>query len=96
MKYFHRCHLPPETVIAQANGFFGPRLAPTEEAPRRRRFSGTLGQVAVSAQAEGGHYTLVTVETNQPGESEADKLAKRFLTTLHTLSDPSHQVRGAY
>ena len=30
-------------------------------------------------QAEGGHYTLVTVETNQVGESEADKLAKRFL-----------------
>ncbi len=42
--------------------FFGPRLAPTEEAPRRRRFSGTLGQIAVNVQAEGGHYTLVTVE----------------------------------
>lgn len=96
MKYFHRCHLPPEAVIAQANAFFGPRLAPTEEAPRRRRFSGTLGQIALNVQAEGGHYTLVTVETNQPGESEADKLAKRFLTMVHTLSDPSHPVRGAY
>lgn len=96
MKYFHRCHLPPETVIQQANAFFGPRLAPTEEAPRRRRYSGTLGQVGVTVQAEGGHYTLVTVETNQPGESEADKLAKRFLTMVHTLADPAHPVRGAY
>lgn len=96
MKYFHRCHLPPETVLQQANAFFGPRLAPTEEAPRRRRYSGTLGQVGVTVQAEGGHYTLVTVETNQPGESEADKLAKRFLTMVHTLADPAHPVRGAY
>lgn len=50
----------------------------------------------VTAQAEGGHYTLITVETNQPGESEADKLAKRFLTLVHTLEDPSHEARGAY
>jgi len=96
MKYFHRTHLPPETVMAQANAFFGARLAPTEEAPRRRRFSGTVGQIAVNAQAEGGHYTLVTIETNQPGESEADKLAKRFLTRIHTLAEPSHEARGAY
>jgi hypothetical protein len=96
MKYFHRTQLPPDTVIARANAFFGARLAPTEEAPRLRRFSGTLGQIGVSARMEGGHYTLVTVETNQPGESEADRLAKRFLTLVHTLADPTHEVRGAY
>jgi len=96
VKYFHRTQLAPDAVIAKANAFFGPRLAPTEEAPRRRRFSGTLGQIAVTVQAEGGHYTLVTVDTNQPGESEADKLAKRFLTMVHTMAEPAHQVRGAY
>jgi len=96
MKYFHRTHLGADTVIAQANVFFGARLAPTEEAPRRRRFAGTIGQVAVSAQAEGGHYTLVIVETNQPGESEADKLAKLFLTRVHSAAEPAHQARGAY
>lgn len=96
MKYFHRTHIAPDTVMARANAFFGARLAPTEEAPRRRRFSGTIGQLGVTAQAEGGHYTLITVETNQPGESEADKLAKRFLTLVHTLADPSHEARGAY
>ncbi|HXI21499.1 MAG TPA: hypothetical protein VNH46_10460 [Gemmatimonadales bacterium] len=96
MKYFHRTHLTPDAVMAQANAFFGQRLAPTEEAPRRRRFSGTIGQIGVNAQAEGGHYTLITVETNQPGESEADKLAKRFLTQVHAQAEPGHQVRGAY
>jgi hypothetical protein len=96
MRYFHRTQLPPTQVIAQANAFFGARLAPTEEAPRRRRFAGTIGQVAVSVQAEGGHYTLVTVETNQPGESEADRLAKLFLTRVHATAEPAHQARGAY
>lgn len=96
MQYFHRTQIAPDAVMAQANAFFGPRLAPTEEAPRRRRFSGALGQIAVNVQAEGGHYTLVTVETNQPGESEADRLAKRFLTVVHTMAEPSHEARGAY
>jgi hypothetical protein len=47
-------------------------------------------------QAEGGHYTLVTVETDQVGESEADKLAKRFLTVAHAVSHPAHRPIGAY
>ena len=96
MRYFHRSHLPPEAVLARSAGFFGGRLTPAEELPRRRRFTGPVGQVTVSVQAEGGHYTLVTVETNQVGESEADKLAKRFLTELHTLEHPSHRPIGAY
>jgi len=96
MKYFHRTQLSPDAVMAQANAFFGARLAPTEEAPRLRRFSGTIGQIGVSAHTEAGHYTLISVETNQPGESEADKLAKRFLTLVHTVAEPSHAARGAY
>jgi hypothetical protein len=96
MKYFHRTHGAPEDVLARAAGFFGARLAPVEELPRRRRFSGTVGQITVSVQAEGGHYTLITVETNQVGESEADKLAKRFLTVVHTMTDPTHRPIGAY
>jgi hypothetical protein len=96
MKYFHRTHLPAEAVLARAATFFGARLTPVEELPRRRRFTGTVGQVTVTAEAEGGHYILVTVETNQVGESEADKLAKRFLTVVHTLADPTHRPIGAY
>jgi hypothetical protein len=96
MKYFHRTHLSPDAVLARAAQFFGARLTPVEEQPRRRRFTGTIGQISVTAQAEGGHYTLVTVETNQVGESEADKLAKRFLTVVHTLAEPTHRPIGAY
>ena len=96
MRYFHRSHLPPEAVLARVAGFFGSRLTPVEEQPRRRRFTGAIGQVTVSVQAEGGHYTLVTLETNQVGESEADKLAKRFLTEVHMLEHPSHRPIGAY
>lgn len=96
MKYFHRTQSTPDDVLARATAFFGARLAPEEEAPRRRRFSGTIGRVAVSAQPDGGHYTLVTVKTNQVGESEADKLAKRFLTVVHTMTNPTHRPIGAY
>jgi hypothetical protein len=96
MKYFHRTQLSPDVVLGRATDFFGGRLTPVEERPRLRKFSGAIGQVTVTAQAEGGHYTLITVETNQVGESEADKLAKRFLTVVHTLAEPSHRAIGAY
>lgn len=96
MKYFHRTTVFPDTVIQQAARFFPPFLSPVEEGDRRRRFSGPVGQLTVSVEAEGGHYTLVTVETNQPGESEIDKLGKRFLAQIHTLAEPGHALRGAY
>lgn len=96
MKYFHRTTVPPDDVIAQATAYFGPRLTLTEEATRRRRFAGTVGQLTVSAVPEGGHYTVVTVETNQPGESELDKVAKRFLGEVHALAEPTHALRGGY
>jgi hypothetical protein len=96
MKYFHRTSAAPDDVLARAAEFFGAQLRPMEEAPRRRRFAGGIGQIGVTAEAEGGHYTRITVETNQPGESEADRLAKRFLTLVHTMAEPSHAPRGAY
>ncbi|HMU61760.1 MAG TPA: hypothetical protein PKA66_08260 [Gemmatimonadales bacterium] len=96
MKYFHRTSITPDAAVARAAEFFGARLTPIEESPRRRRFGGTLGQLGVTVQAEGGHYTLITIETDQPGESELDKLAKRFLTVVHTMADPAHEPRGAY
>jgi hypothetical protein len=96
MKYFHRTHLPADAVLERATEFFGGRLAPVEEGSRRRRFAGAIGQVTVTLEAEGGHYTRITVETNQVGESEADKLAKRFLTIVHTLAHAGHEPRGAY
>ena len=96
MKYFHRTSISPDQVLDSATRFFGATLAPVEEQPRRRVFTGTIGRIGVTVQAEGGHYTLITVETNQVGESEADKMAKRFLTLVHTLAEPGHRPIGAY
>jgi len=96
MKYFHRTTLPPEQVLDFARSFFGSRLTPAEETPRRRAYSGAIGKVTISARAEGGHYTLVEMQTDQVGESEIDRLAKRFLAAVHGVAEPSHQLRGAY
>jgi len=96
MKYFHRTSVSPDDVVARAAAFLGARLTPVEEGARRRRFSGPIGQVTLTVEAEGGHYTLVTAETNQPGESEVDKLVKRFLGVVHTAAEPSHVLRGSY
>ncbi|HMA43132.1 MAG TPA: hypothetical protein VKO86_03905 [Gemmatimonadales bacterium] len=96
MRYFHRTSLSPAEVLAAARDYFGARLAPSEESPRRLGFRGTLGKVTIAARAEGGHYTFVDVQTDQVGEAEIDKVAKRFLAELHRLEEPAHEVRGAY
>lgn len=96
MKYTHRTQLTPEQVLAEASRFFGARLGPVAEEPRCLRFAGTVGKVGVALSTDGGHATIVTVQTDQVGESEADKLAKRFLTLLHTAEDPTHRPIGAY
>ena len=96
MRYFHRTSVQPERVLALAAPFFGAHLVPAEEHARRRVFAGPLGKVTITARAEGGHYTLVEVMTDQVGESELDKLAKRFLAEVHKQAEPSYEVRGAY
>ncbi|MGH7569984.1 MAG: hypothetical protein ACREL9_13625 [Gemmatimonadales bacterium] len=96
MRYFHRTALAPDQVLEHAQTFFGARLAPAEEAPRRRSYSGAIGRVTISARPEGGHYTFVELTTEQVGESEIDRLAKRFLAEVHRRVEPTHEVRGAY
>jgi hypothetical protein len=96
VKYFHRTSVSPDEVIEAATRFFGAKLTPAAEEPRGREFAGSIGRVAVRVEAEGGHYTRVEVRTDQVGESEADKMAKRFLAEVHTLAEPRHSVRGAY
>jgi hypothetical protein len=96
MKYFHRTTIAPDRVLALAAEYFHARMAPAEEAPRRRAYSGPTGKVTISARPEGGHYTFVEVATDQVGESELDKLAKRFLAEVHGEAEPDHEVRGAY
>jgi hypothetical protein len=96
VRYFHRTRLPAEQVLAAARQFFGARLAPSEETARRLSYGGTIGKVTIVVRPEGGHYTFTEIRTDQVGESELDKLAKRFLAEVHRLVEPAHQVRGAY
>jgi hypothetical protein len=96
MRYFHRTSLPLDDVLAEADEYFGSRMTPGGSDARSRTWKGAVGQVDLRVEAEGGHYTLVTVATDQVGESEADKLAKGFLTRVHTKVDPRHVARGAY
>jgi hypothetical protein len=96
MRYFHRTTLSPADVLTAARNYFGARLAPSEESPRRLGYRGSLGKVTVSARAEGGHYTFIDVVTDQVGESEIDKLAKRFLAEVHRMVEPAYELRGAY
>lgn len=96
MRYFHRTPASPNQVLEAAKAFFGSRMAPAEESPRRRAYTGALGKITIAARAEGGHYTYVEVSTDQVGESELDKLAKRFLAEVHKQVEPTHELRGAY
>jgi hypothetical protein len=96
MRYFHRTSVSPADVLAAAKAYFGARLAPSEESARRLGFRGGLGKVSISAKPEGGHYTFIDVQTDQVGESELDKIAKRFLAEVHRRVEPAHEVRGAY
>jgi hypothetical protein len=96
MRYFHRTTLSPDQALDAAKAYFGARMMPAEEAPRRRVYTSTLGRVTIAARAEGGHYTFVEISTDQVGEAELDRLAKRFLAELHQRAEPAHEVRGAY
>lgn len=96
MRYFHRTALPIDDVLAAADAFFGQRMQQTASAGRHRGFSHASGTLTVDVRAEGGHYTHVTVATDQVGESEIDKLAKRFLAVVHAEDHPHYALRGAY
>ena len=96
MRYFHRTSLALQEVLAEADRHFGGHMELTDTGQHRRMFSGTIGEVTVTVEAEGGHYTRVTVSTDQVGESEADSMGKRFLTLVHKRAEPAHEVRGAY
>ncbi|MCH8934105.1 MAG: hypothetical protein IIB90_00150 [Gemmatimonadetes bacterium] len=96
MRYFHRTQLSPDKVLAEADRHFGLHLEEIEHGERARRYNGSLGTVGVTVLLEGGHYVHITVQTDQVGESELDKLAKRFLGQVHKLAHPDYQLRGAY
>ena len=51
MKYFHRTHAAPEGTLGLAAEFFGSRLTPVAEEPRRRTFAGARAPSNSSSNA---------------------------------------------
>ena len=96
MQYFYRAHTSPERVFGFAQTFFVDRGFAGGGDGDRATYSDMRGQLAIHVEIEGGHYTRVTVATEDVGESELDKVAKRFLAELHAVEEPRHLVRGAY
>jgi hypothetical protein len=96
VRYFHRTSIAPDAVLAEADRFFGAMLAAAATGARTREFTGPLGRVTLRVAMEGGHYTRVTIETDQVGESELDKRAKGFLGRVHQKAEPGYDLRGAY
>ena len=80
----------------ETRAFSGQRMQAVASKGRHRAYRHVAGNVTVDVRIEGGHYTHVTVATDQVGESEVDKLAKRFLGTVHTQADTRHALRGSY
>ncbi len=97
MQYFYRAHVLPEAILVAAERYFASRgLAVQRGTGDHARYVGLLGSVDLNVEIEGGHYTRVTLATRDVGESELDKVAKRFLSELHAMDEPHYEVRGAY
>jgi hypothetical protein len=97
MRHFHRTHIPPADVLAAADDYFPTiGLSRTGARERSRTYTGPLGTLVLSARAEGGHYTFIEAETDQPGESRLDRNVKRFFVKVHRNADPTHRLEAAY
>ena len=97
MQYFYRAHSTPEKVLAFAGKFFlGRNFTAAGGGEGRASYTDSRGAIEIGVETEGGHYTRVTIATRDVGESEIDKVAKRFLAELHAVEEPGHAVRGAY
>jgi hypothetical protein len=96
VQYFYRAHRSPDAVMEFARAFFGGRGFNAAGSGDAVTFTDPRGVVKVQIEIEGGHYVRVTAATPDVGESEVDKVAKRFLAELHQTEEPGHVVRGAY
>ena len=89
--------------MTRADTFFSAlSLTTLASSDRSRTWQGTVGTPEISAKvqltvrAEGGHYTLVELVTDQMGESRIDRNVKRFFVELHRRDEPRHVLEAAY
>ena len=88
--------MTPDAVLGVADDFLSNHFTLESRSDRERTFRGSIGTLRIRVRPEGGHYTLITIETDQVTESEADKVAKRLLGVIHKRVEPTHKLRGAY
>lgn len=96
MRFFHRTSLSPDEVLESADRHFSSMGTVAESGARTRTFTGSVGRISLNVEPEGGHYTRVTVETNNLCQGEAEKLAKGFLTAVHQKVHAAHVARGTH
>lgn len=96
MRFYHRTSLPPDDVLAEADRYFESIGTLADSGARSRTFAGAAGRISLAVRPEGGHYTRITVETDQAFQGEAEKQAKAFFTSVHTKAHPEHVARGAH
>jgi hypothetical protein len=97
MQHFFRTQLTQADVLQRADAFFpGIELQREGHTAKTRTFTGPLGTLDLRVKAEGGHYTMVEVATDQMGESRLDRNAKKFFVELHRAAEPAHRIEAAY
>ena len=90
MRYFHRTSLSPEKVLENADRHFSSVGTVAESGARSRTFKGSVWQIVLHVEVEGGHYTRVIVDTDQTCQGESDKFAKGFFKVLHSEVHAAH------
>lgn len=103
MKHFHRTHVLPDLVLADADAFFPTiGMRQTAAGARTRTFEGVVGTpeeivtLKLAVAMEGGHYTFVEAQTSAQGESRLDRNVKKFFVRLHRMVDARHAIAAAY
>jgi hypothetical protein len=96
MRFYHRTSLAPEDVLAEADRYFDTVGTLSDSGARSRTFSGAVGRISLEVRPEGGHYTRITVDTDQAWHGEAEKIAKAFFTSVHMKVHRDHVARGAH
>ncbi|MFI5310022.1 MAG: hypothetical protein ACHQQ3_02215 [Gemmatimonadales bacterium] len=103
MKHFHRTHVLPDVVLAEADEFFPTiGLRQTAATARTRTFEGVVGApeevatLTLSVRMEGGHYTFVEAGSSAQGESRLDRNVKKFFVRLHQKVYERHALGAAY
>jgi hypothetical protein len=97
MRHFTRTTLGAEQALAIADTHFAELgLARASTPAPARGYAGPLGSLTLRTRSEGGHATLVEIDTDQPGESRLDRNVKRYFVRLRRAAEPGRALEASY